>query len=75
MKYDVTQLEINPLAKTNRGVISVDAKVLVDDNASFRQVIDGMKLSVFRKVEATITCSCRKRHLTKPLLQKMIHGK
>jgi len=36
-KYDVTQLEINPLAKTNRGVISVDAKVLVDDNANFRQ--------------------------------------
>jgi succinyl-CoA synthetase beta subunit len=37
-KYDVTQLEINPFAKTNRGVISVDAKVLVDDNARFRQV-------------------------------------
>jgi len=36
-KFDVTQLEINPLAKTNRGVISVDAKVLVDDNANFRQ--------------------------------------
>ncbi|XP_021954531.1 succinate--CoA ligase [GDP-forming] subunit beta, mitochondrial [Folsomia candida] len=36
-KYDVTQLEINPLAKTNRGVIAVDAKVLIDDNASFRQ--------------------------------------
>jgi len=37
-KYDVTQLEINPFAKTNRGVIAVDAKVLIDDNANFRQV-------------------------------------
>lgn len=37
-KYDVTQLEINPFAKTNKGVLCVDAKVQIDDNASFRQV-------------------------------------
>jgi succinyl-CoA synthetase beta subunit len=36
-KYDVTQLEINPFAKTNRGVLCVDAKVTIDDNAEFRQ--------------------------------------
>jgi len=36
-KYDVTQLEINPFAKTNRGVLCVDAKVQIDDNADFRQ--------------------------------------
>ena len=38
LKYDATQLEINPFANTNRGVISVDAKFQVDDNAKFRQV-------------------------------------
>ncbi|CAL8103849.1 unnamed protein product [Orchesella dallaii] len=37
MKYDVTQLEINPFASTNRGVLCVDAKVQIDDNACFRQ--------------------------------------
>jgi len=36
-KYDLIQLEINPFAKTNRGVISVDAKLQVDENAKFRQ--------------------------------------
>lgn len=36
-KNDVIQLEINPFATTNRGVISVDAKVQIDDNAKFRQ--------------------------------------
>ncbi|XP_022901150.1 succinate--CoA ligase [GDP-forming] subunit beta, mitochondrial [Onthophagus taurus] len=37
-KVDATQLEINPLAETDQGlVISVDAKVNFDDNAKFRQ--------------------------------------
>jgi len=36
MKYDATQLEINPFASTNKGVISVDAKVQLDENAKFR---------------------------------------
>lgn len=35
---DATQLEINPLVETDDGrVISVDAKLNFDDNASFRQ--------------------------------------
>jgi len=34
---DCTMLEINPLAETDQGVMSADAKLLFDDNASFRQ--------------------------------------
>lgn len=37
-KVDAVQIEINPLAETDLGhVISVDAKLNFDDNASFRQ--------------------------------------
>lgn len=37
-KVDAVQIEINPLAETDNGqVISVDAKLNFDDNASFRQ--------------------------------------
>lgn len=37
-KVDAVQIEINPLAETDSGqVISVDAKLNFDDNASFRQ--------------------------------------
>jgi len=34
---DCTQVEINPLAETNQGVICVDAKLNFDDNAQYRQ--------------------------------------
>eukprot|EP00163_Fabomonas_tropica_P006522 TRINITY_DN1607_c3_g1_i2.p1 TRINITY_DN1607_c3_g1~~TRINITY_DN1607_c3_g1_i2.p1 ORF type:complete len:428 (-),score=156.64 TRINITY_DN1607_c3_g1_i2:142-1425(-) len=34
---DATQVEINPLAVTNRGLMCVDAKINFDDNAQFRQ--------------------------------------
>lgn len=38
LNVDATQLEINPLVETDDGrVISVDAKLNFDDNASFRQ--------------------------------------
>jgi len=37
MQNDITQLEINPFAATNKGVLCVDAKVQIDDNANFRQ--------------------------------------
>lgn len=37
-KVDALQIEINPLAETDDGrVISVDAKLIFDDNAKFRQ--------------------------------------
>jgi len=37
-KYDCTLLEVNPMAETNDGrVMSMDAKLNFDDNASFRQ--------------------------------------
>ena len=36
-KYDATLVEVNPLALTNDGTfIAVDAKIVLDDNASFR---------------------------------------
>ena len=38
LKHDLVQLEINPFASTDKGVISVDAKLQVDENAKFRQV-------------------------------------
>ncbi|KAK5639590.1 hypothetical protein RI129_012082 [Pyrocoelia pectoralis] len=37
LAVDATQLEINPFAETDKGVISVDAKLNFDDNAKFRQ--------------------------------------
>lgn len=38
VNVDATQVEINPLAETDQGdVVSVDAKINFDDNASFRQ--------------------------------------
>jgi succinyl-CoA synthetase beta subunit len=33
---DATLVEINPLAQTDRGLIALDAKVVLDDKASFR---------------------------------------
>ena len=35
---DMTLLEINPIVKTDKGkVVCLDAKIQIDDNASFRQ--------------------------------------
>lgn len=33
---DAVQIEINPLAETNNGVVCVDAKIQFDDNSQFR---------------------------------------
>lgn len=54
---DAVQLEINPLAETDKGdVISVDAKIQFDDNAQFRQkevfAMDDTSESDPREVEA-----------------------
>ncbi len=35
--YDCTLAEINPLADTQDGIFALDAKVVIDDNAFFRQ--------------------------------------
>lgn len=35
--HDCTLAEINPLALTARGVLALDAKMVIDDNAMFRQ--------------------------------------
>lgn len=56
-KVDAVQLEINPLVETDDGqVISVDAKLNFDDNASFRQkeifAMDDVSESDPREVEA-----------------------
>ena len=45
---DATLVEINPLAKTEAGLLALDAKVVLDDNALFRQ----KALAVLRDVEA-----------------------
>eukprot|EP00696_Hemimastix_kukwesjijk_P010064 gnl/Hemi2/22649_TR7558_c0_g1_i2.p1 gnl/Hemi2/22649_TR7558_c0_g1~~gnl/Hemi2/22649_TR7558_c0_g1_i2.p1 ORF type:complete len:387 (+),score=183.47 gnl/Hemi2/22649_TR7558_c0_g1_i2:159-1319(+) len=37
IETDATQVEINPFAFTNQGVLNVDAKINFDDNAAFRQ--------------------------------------
>jgi succinyl-CoA synthetase beta subunit len=34
--YDAELVEINPLAKTRKGLVALDAKILIDDNALFR---------------------------------------
>lgn len=36
-KYDAELIEINPLALSERGLVAVDAKLNVDDNALYRQ--------------------------------------
>ncbi len=37
LKYDCELVEINPLALSEKGLVALDAKILVDDNALFRQ--------------------------------------
>lgn len=54
---DAVQLEINPLAETDKGdVVSVDAKIQFDDNAQYRQkevfAMDDTSESDPREVEA-----------------------
>jgi len=34
--YDATMVEINPLAVVSDGLVALDAKIIIDDNASFR---------------------------------------
>jgi succinyl-CoA synthetase beta subunit len=36
-EYDATLVEINPLAQTSEGLIALDAKIILDSKASFRQ--------------------------------------
>ena len=36
-KYDATLVEINPLAVTPSGLVALDSKVIIDNNALFRQ--------------------------------------
>lgn len=36
--YDATLVEINPLAVTPNGLVALDAKILLDDNAAYRHV-------------------------------------
>ncbi len=37
LDYDLSLLEINPLALTSKGLSALDAKIVADDNALFRQ--------------------------------------
>jgi len=36
-KYDALLIEINPLAKTVNGFVAIDCKMIIDDNALYRQ--------------------------------------
>ncbi|MBI5398800.1 acetate--CoA ligase family protein [Candidatus Woesearchaeota archaeon] len=36
-KHDALLIEINPLAETKRGFVAADAKMIIDDNALYRQ--------------------------------------
>jgi len=36
-KYDAELVEINPLAMTEKGLVALDSKFIIDDNALFRQ--------------------------------------
>lgn len=36
-RYDALLVEINPLAETPKGLVAADAKIVIDDNALFRQ--------------------------------------
>ena len=46
LDYDATLVEVNPLALTTEGFIAVDAKIILDDNASFRH------RKIFSKLES-----------------------
>ncbi len=37
LKYDSQLTEINPLVKTDNGMLAVDGKMILDDNAAYRQ--------------------------------------
>ncbi len=41
VEYDCILAEINPLARTADGIFALDAKIIVDDSALFRQDVEG----------------------------------
>ena len=47
--YDATMVEINPLAVVGDGLVALDAKVILDDNASFRHEQLRAELAAERK--------------------------
>lgn len=48
--YDCTLAEINPLASTSDGIFALDAKIIIDDNALFRQRIEAEELSTLEEI-------------------------
>ncbi|MFX1536797.1 MAG: ADP-forming succinate--CoA ligase subunit beta [Promethearchaeota archaeon] len=56
IKRDAQLVEINPLAITDKGLIALDAKIILDDNAAFRQPLI-QELSSVKKNELEKTAA------------------
>ncbi|MFX0162535.1 MAG: succinate--CoA ligase subunit beta [Candidatus Hodarchaeota archaeon] len=67
LKYDCELVEINPLAVSEKGLVAVDAKILVDDNALFRQ--QKIKEQAQKRVREILEAEAEKAGLSFVLLE------
>ncbi|MGM7697799.1 ATP-grasp domain-containing protein [Microbacterium sp. A84] len=62
-RFEATTVEINPLAYSNRRLIAVDAKVVLDDSAVFRQSVTAEQLAIAYSQEDEVAAACRAARL------------
>lgn len=62
-RYEATTVEINPLAYSSKRLIAVDAKVVLDDSAEFRQSVTAEELAAYYGREDNIAAACRAARL------------
>lgn len=63
VRYEATTVEVNPLAYSGRKLIAVDAKVVLDDSAEFRQSTTAEQLLIAHAQEDEVAAACRAARL------------
>lgn len=62
-RHEATTVEVNPLAYSNRSLIAVDAKIVLDDLAEFRQATTAEQLTLAHAHEDAVAAACRAARL------------
>lgn len=63
LRFEATMVEINPLAVTAGSLTAVDAKIVLDETASFRNELTTQQIDVARAHEDETTAACRRARL------------
>lgn len=63
VRHEATTVEINPLAYSNRALVAVDAKIVLDDSAEFRQASTAEQLRLAHAQEDAVAAACRAARL------------